>query len=444
MGRPDAIVTFMHETSNVLNPEVRGELRYENTAWFARFMAWYRNEVAHCSQEHLDRSGGPSRGTQAPIEKGDAAVISEDTLSKYIRGYTEIVSSSHKFNVSLLRAVFAIFTDRGDHWDRIVSLRDTAESWTHEHQLFLGVMIPTGVMVTGHGLELESVKAQPEDGDHRDEFIRQACRIALSQPSVTLLPAEYQNNQAILSGLQRWRQVKPDGARRYIGVPANLADKAAFDPIANVADLNQAISRATALGAHGDDTIEMAWIILVANELAARTNRTPIDVVGTLFTEPAGRDGFSRLFDTLDTTPDFDALARLAVQVLGGWRNEYLTATVDVRLQTLDGVPTLRAQPEHSASIADIRTQSLWIYDPTRLPRLPDVIAAQHNSALVVTPERVTLHTLVPANTVYAWLPVDGDRGVMRDNSNRWIPIHMPSADGAPRRTDIEMPRYRG
>lgn len=416
----------MTSMSNMLNPS-DATPSTTHTAWFGQFLAWYRNVVARATPDQVDQCGGPSRGTQTPIEKGDADAVSAETLAKYEHAYTKLVPADSDFNVSMLQAIFALFRNQANDHDRDQKLRDTNYAWNNQRFVFLGLQIPSGEEVTAQGLELLRDTRVHYDSEDRREFLLQAGRIAVQQPALTLLPAQHEAHNIFALALRSWRKVKPQGRRRNVLV-RTPGPRVPFDPIGGVNDLDEALSRAEALGLRGNDAIDLAWVTLVANELGAHGSKDPISLIDTVFTDNESLDSFKRLFDQFGAEPNLTELAALTRRVLSPWRNEYLLATWSVRLEnSAEGQKFLCAREIHDQSLGDVREQSVWVYDDTRFPLLPNVLASQYTPTVVLTPEQVRLHHVGPSESTYGWFPVYGDRSLLRDNvTRRWIAVQTP------------------
>lgn len=399
--------------------------------WFGHFLAWYRTVVARVTPHELDEHGGPSRGTQTPIEKGEADAVSTETLAKYEHAYTKLVPPDSDFNVSMLQAMFALFRNQGNDHERTQKLDDTNYAWNNQRFAFLGLQIPSGEPVEGQGLELLDDTKVRYNSEDRLEFLQQAGRIAVQQPAVTLLPIQHEPERIFTIALQSWHKIKPQGGRRNVLV-RTPGPRIPFDPIGDVTDLDEALTRAEALGLHGNDAIELAWVILVANELAVHKSTDPISLIDTVFTKEQSLDSFKRLFGQFGAEPNLAELAALTRRVLSPWRNEYLLATWRVRLEDTDhGRKSLRASEIHDPSEGEIREQSVWVYDDTQFPLLPNVLASQYTPAVVVTPNRVRLHHVGPSEAQYSWFPVYGDRSLLRNNATRrWIAVQTPPTYG--------------
>ncbi|VBA61492.1 hypothetical protein [Mycobacterium attenuatum] len=423
----------MNSSSNVLNT-VGAAQSIPHVTWFGQFLAWYRTVVARVTPDQVDQCGGPSRGTQTPIEKGDADAVSAETLAKYEHAYTQLVPPDSDYNVTMLQAAFALFRNQANDQDRTQKLQDTNYAWNNQRFIFLGLQIPSGEEVAGQGLELLHDTRVHYDSEDRREFVQQAGRIAVQQPAVTLVPAQHEPHIFALA-LQSWRKVKPQGGRRNV-LSRTPGPRVPFDPIGGVCDLDEALTRAEALGLHGSDAIDLAWVMLVANELAAHESADPISLIDTVFTDHVALDSFKRLFDQFGAEPNLAELAALTRRVLSPWRNEYLLATWSVRLEnTAEGQKFLCAREIHDQSLGDIREQSVWTYDDTQFPLLPNVLASQYTPAVVLTPEQVRLHHVGPAEPVYGWFPVYGDRSLLRNNATRrWIAVQTPPTYGDTRR----------
>lgn len=423
----------MMSSSNVLNGS-GGAQSIPHAFWLGRFLAWYRTVVVRVTPHEVDERGGPSRGTQTPIEKGEAEAVSTETLAKYEHAYTKLVPADSDFNVSMLQAMFALFRHQGNDPERIRKLHDTNYAWNNERFVFLGVQIPSGETVSGQGLELLNDTRVCYSAEDRTEFLQQAGRMAVQQPAVILLPVQHEPERIFAIALHSWRKVKPQGRQRNVFV-RTPGRRVAFDPIGDVSDLDEALTRAEALGLHGNDAIDLAWVILVANELAAHKSTDPISLIDTVFTDQQSLDSFKRLFAQFGAEPDIAELAALTRRVLSPWRNEYLLATWRVRLEETDqGQKSLRASEIHDSSRGEIREQSVWVYDDTQFPLLPSVLASQYTPAVVVTPDRVRVHHVGPSEPSYAWFPVYGDRSLLRDNATgRWIAVQTPPTHGETR-----------
>lgn len=398
--------------------------------WFGQFLAWYRNVIVRATQNDVDEHGGPSRGTQTPIEKGEADTVSAETLAKYEHAYTKLVPPDSDFNVSMLQAMFALFRNQGNDHERSQKLYDTNYAWNNQKFAFLGLQIPSGEEVFGQGLELLHDTRVRYSSEDRLEFLQQGGRIAIQQRAVTLLPAQHEPERIFTIALHSWHKVKPQGRRRNILV-RTPGPRVPFDPIDGVCDLDEALTRAEALGLHGNEAIDLAWVILIANELAAHKSTDPISLIDTVFTDPQSLDSFTRLFAQFGAEPDLTELATLIRRVLSPWRNEYLLATWRVRIENGEhGQKSLCATKIHDPSHGEAREQSVWVYDDTQFPLLPNVLASQYTPAVVLTPDRVRLHA-GPPEALYGWFPVYADRSLLRNNATRrWIAVQTPPTYG--------------
>lgn len=392
-----------------------------NTPAFGKFLASFRGSL-QLSYEEVGAAGGPSRGTLAPIEKGDPVVVSDDTIVKLMHAYGKLAQPDQPLNSSLVWAGVVNWRHHvSDDPDRILQLRKSANSDESAGRLFLGLRVDNDAPVYADGVALiqhDSIAYKPESLTQFSEYI---SAMAARHRGPVLIPVEHAD-EVSLDSRDDWQRSKPQSARRIVGFNGNNGrrdDLVALDPIAGVTDLVSAGRRAEALGVPSGDVLEVALILLAANY--ANVNAP----ISNLKTGQEGSGALYEAFRRLGRPLDKGRLENLVRQHLDSWRNEYIMATWDVVIDSIEGLKYNRI---HLPSAKDDRNQSLWVYDPARLPRLPHVLAAQQAPALVFTPGNARVFSSGFSAPVYSWMPAGGSRCLLRDTDNRWIVVDMPDS----------------
>lgn len=395
---------------------------YPNSYWFSEFLVWYRDKAHQLSQDKVAEAGGPSRATQAAIEKRSIA-ITESSIDKLVYAYKELVDDEHPLNVSLLRAAVSCLRTPQPDTDRIGDLVAIANDWNNTNQVFLGLKVGSEERVHGHGVALFDEHTANYEREVLWDFGTYSTLIATRQPSVVLVPVAHEERIAHRLTPNTWDTIKPEGDRGYLGVSSRRPQAVQFDPIAEITSLDEAVARAEALGTTGDDAFNLALVLLVANKTAAEDGQPPIRLLDKLFTDPAAGDTLREIYTYFDIQLDREALKALTLRALATWRNEYMLNRHDIQID-LSG-KSLQYNVIQQGPVA--RDQSLWFYDATRFANLPQVLASQYTPALVLTPSRVRLHGLGACDMLYDWLPASSGRCLLRDTSaNRWAAVDMP------------------
>ncbi|WP_234880870.1 hypothetical protein [Mycobacteroides salmoniphilum] len=350
--------------------------------------------------------------------------ISEDTLNKLLHAYGSLVPAEHPLNASLLRAAIVNWRHRpSDDPSHLARLRATANDWTGERGMFLGIRVDDGAIVHGHGVALIQDDAVTVSAESRVAFREYVSWIATRHHALVLVPSAHAG-EVNLDSRDEWLRIKPQGGRRHVGLGAKRFEVVAFDPIADVTSLSDAITRAEALGAEPVDVLDVALVLLAANNAAPEE---PIAVVDSLFAVGASYVPLKDICEKFGVTFDSAKFRRVSQQVLAAWRDEYVLARWDVVIaDDANGSKTLQARKIDLASDGDVRGESLWVYDPARLPRLPRVLAAQHTPALQITPTGARLYASGDCERLYDLMPAVGSRCLLRDWNNRWLAVEMP------------------
>ncbi|OHU47332.1 hypothetical protein BKG82_27150 [Mycobacteroides chelonae] len=397
---------------------------YPNSYWFSEFIAWYRDKGHNMSQDKVAEAGGPSRATQAAIEKRSAPVT-ESSIDKLVRAYKQLVDDADPLNVSLLRAAASCLRTPQPDTGRINDLIAMANNWSNTNQVFLGLKVDSEAIVHGHGVALFDEHTAEDDRETFRDFGTYSTLIAARQPNVVLVPVAHEEQIAERLLRNTWDKIKPEGERRYLGVSSRRAQAVQFDPIAGITSLEEAVARAEALDITGDDAFNLALVLLVANKRAAETRKPPIRLLDELFTAPSSLSVLQEIYAYFDIEPDTGALKALTLRALASWRNEYMLSRHTVQLDE-PGKP-LQYNVIHPG-MAD-REQSLWFYDDARFAQLPQVLASQYTPALVLTPSSVRLYGLGDGDMLYNWLPANSGRCLLRDTlSNHWVAVDMPDS----------------
>lgn len=406
---------------------------YPNTYWFGQFISWYR--TAHqFTYEKIAEAGGPSRGTQAPIDKGSGVTVTQDTIDKLIHAYTALIPEGHRFNASMLRAATAVLSTPLPDPQRLQNLRHIANDWSNENQIFLGLEVGSEHKLHGHGVALidDYNHPFPYSDDDRREFTDYLATIATRQPSLVLIPAEHQDTLKAGLGRRRWDEIKPNGEDSSVGIRSNWPHTVAFDPIREITNLREAFTRAEVLGATGEDASNLALVLIAANKVASRQpHKAPIEVVKHLFSPTNEKGEVSMLlsiFESVDIPADLQALQALADRFLGSWRNEYITSRLDISLGNPEDALSYTTLPPR-APYKRVPSESLWYYDDARFPQLPRLLASQYTPALVLTPTSARIYGHGPCDLLLDWVPLRGHRCLLRDrHKNRWSAADMPDS----------------
>ncbi|WP_457180867.1 hypothetical protein [Mycobacteroides abscessus] len=422
-----AIIVIVTEPTNT---ETAG---YPNNYWFGQFISWYRTAHQFTCDKIAD-AGGPSRGTQAPIEKGSNVTVTQDTIDKLIHAYTALVPAEHPFNASMLRAATAVLSTSLPDPQRLQHLRNTANDWSNENQIFLGLEVGSEHKIHAHGVALidDYNHPFPYSTDDRREFTDYLATIATRQPSLVLIPAEHQDTLKAGLGRRRWDEIKPNGEDSSVGIRRNWPHTVAFDPICEITNLREALTRAEVLGATGEDASNLALVLIAANKVASRQpHKAPIEVVRHLFSPTDGKGKVSMLlsiYESVDLPADLQALQALADRFLGPWRNEYITSRLNISLGNPEDDLCYNTLPPR-APYKRVPNESLWYYDDIRFPQLPRLLASQYTPALVLTPTSAQIYGHGPCDLLLHWVPARGHRCLLRDrHENRWLAADMPDS----------------
>lgn len=411
-------------------PIIAGTGAYPNTYWFGKFITSYRD--AHgFTHDQINEAGGPSRGTQAPIDKGSGVTVTQDTIDKLIHAYTKLVPEDHLYNVTMLKAATTILRTPVPDPARLSHLRHTADDWSNENQILLGIKVGSMEKLQGHGVALIENYHHPFEysADARSDFANYIATIAMRQPSMVLIPATHEEALGAGIGKRAWDDIKPHGEQGSFGQRNKWPHNIAFDPISAITDLQEALKRAEALGAQGDEAFHLALVFIAANQAAAeKMVQTPIEALDNLFDRKHHvADRLHNIYKHLDIDPDINEVKALARAVLSPWRNEYIMSRQLISLDPTGTGLSFRTRPPNAPFNAS-RSESLWHYDETRFPLLPQVLASQHTPSLVLTPTSARLYGHGPCDLLYDWVPASGShRCLLRDHStNRWVAADIP------------------
>lgn len=395
----------------------------QNTVAFGEFLASFRSSLG-LSYERVAEAGGPSRGTLAPIERGEDVVVSNETIVKLMHAYGKLAAPGQPLNPSLIWAGVVNWQHpASDDPARLQQLRKLANSDMSDRRLFLGLRVDNDTPVYADGvapIQHDAITYKPES---LRQFREYTSAMAARHHGPVLVPTEHAK-EVSLESRDDWQRAKPRSARRRVGFNGNgnRDDLVALDPIAGVTDLVSAGRRAEALGVPSSDVLEIALVLLAAND---RDAKAPISKLNSVLIT-AGGASLYEAFCRLGIPHDTGRLANLIRLHLDSWRNEYIVATWDV---VIDGIEGLRHNRIELPSAKDDRDQALWVYDPARLPRLPQVLADQGSPALVFTPSGTRVFASgVPSAHLYTWMPRGGSRCLLANSENQWIVVDMPDS----------------
>lgn len=439
---------------------------FGNTLGFGSLVRTLRVK-AGLSFEATDKRGGPSDRYQKDIESGASMPITAETITKYIAAFT---STGIGVNASFLNAVAAVHRAAESEPQDIAG----APMPSRSRGFLLGSRLDGGddlcaaaVSYPGEGIALELAAQGAEY-----EFLEAAGRIAARHKELTLVPWRFALTQDLRSA-SYW----PSYNVFRVGVADSLGDtRIAIDPLTGISTLEDAYTRAAALGASGSDRAHLAWAILLANADAATSGRGPLlawivasatgntlhpweellqkvaastwqTIIGSPKSDGGAAgyaipptEGGARPPSTGRVLPeiadqiapaDFHGIMHTAKRYLTPWVEELLMAH-QLRFKTVsaDGNPVIAWQADTfdiaKAGPGKHPARRLWYYDDSILKALPTILDSQQVPNLVVQMDK--LSATGSGAPEYIWCPVGGSNRfaiVQRRGADTWIPVQL-------------------
>ncbi|WP_071288689.1 hypothetical protein, partial [Mycolicibacterium llatzerense] len=317
-------------------PEVKVAESFANTPEFGRFVSEIRSRLGG-SRRSVEERGGPSERHQQDIESGKEMPITARIRVQYGQ-YLEGVEAESR---SFFDAACAVFsgaqhtpepTGVDEFWPLYAGGGFTVGDLDRPGAtITVGSLIPGGV--TGLGPVGVIARDCMRRGGADGEFVRVASRIATRHAGITVMPWPTAVANRFTSG-DGW----PGHCISRIGVAESTGFPRLFmDPLREVNDLEKAYLRAAALGAADNDRACLAWAVLLANGVAAKTGTHPLQSWISLFAplasaKQSARDEWSNLIVQLasqtevTTTVTVGEVIKTAQPYLLQWAEDWLAA----------------------------------------------------------------------------------------------------------------------
>lgn len=424
---------------------------FENHKLFAERVKALRAELGRTpfATTAIEKAGGPSTSHQGRIENFADIPITAKIVADYDKAFTELTEA--RFGEGFFTALAAAYA--GAYRAQAITASDQralmiaakARKQAPDFILIGSDVIASDLPVFAASIRLheptryvgDTPRRQPgfdlstETKDPaqflpdlsqsgRAVFHELAVRLARRHPAITL--------EDVGEHAMRLRGDQPyDELWATAGGRVHRNAEAAVDPIDGITSTREARARAAVLGASGEDTLWLGWMILFANVLGQRTGVSAL----AAYIRYRNTDQWKAMLDDLPLAvrgsfPDISHMIGLAYQYLYPWASARTDPQFEMSFTKENEI--IFWHPHEQPQPAPIAAEpgELWLYDPGRPHGLPmaEVLQSTGVHSLQLTDNSLAVNNPAPKieQPHYTWYPsgVSDQFALLYNNTHGW------------------------